>query len=182
MELGVELDPQTRALRAQLEAYRRPRLDPREAAREELARGKQALAQGHKRAAEHLLQSARRRFRELHDPGEAEALLQLGKLACQSGKLDLAQQRFARARALARRNQDTALEASALNGLGATESAQGRLDRARECYQMHARRPSPRGALSHPGTLLGRKAQNLRSASRSLLRIGSGTLGAGTQG
>ncbi len=134
-ELGVAPEPETQALHAQLEAHRPSRHDPRQAAHREMERGWQALDEGHQRAAERLLQIARRRLAELQDPAEAEALHHLGRLALKVSKPDLAQRRFARAQALARRNQDTALQAMALNGLGAAESARARLNRAREYYQ-----------------------------------------------
>jgi DNA-binding SARP family transcriptional activator len=139
-ELGVTPDPETQALQSQLQLqlkiHRPPsQPDPTELAYRELSRGQQALTESHLRAAERLLQAARRRLAELRDPAEAEALFQLGQLARKAGKLNLAKRRFARAHVLARRYQDTALQALALNGLGAIESTYGRLDQARGYYQ-----------------------------------------------
>ena len=138
-ELGVAPDPETQALQAQLQPERRiqgpSQLNSTEQAHRELSRGQQALSESHLRSAERLLQAARRRLAELHDPAEAEALFQLGQLARKAGKLDLAKRKFSRAYTLARRHQDTAVQALALNGLGAIESTHGRLEQARGYYQ-----------------------------------------------
>ena len=134
-ELGVEPAPETRRLGEVLGACTPRPAGPREAAHAELARGKRVLEQGHLRAAERLLLAARRKLSALRDPAEGEALLQLGRVAHRRGNLDRASRCFARARALARRRQDTALEALALDGLGVTEAARGRRQRARDHHQ-----------------------------------------------
>jgi len=135
VELGVAPQPETEALRLELERHPPGGRRSEEEAYEELERGHRALAQGHRGTAERLLLAARRRLAELRDSAEAQALFHLGRLALQNGQTALAERRFRRARIIARRAQDVSLQALALNGLGATESARGRLDQAREFYQ-----------------------------------------------
>ena len=135
VELGVAPDPETQALRTQLEVHSPSARSPQSAAHKELERGQRALARGHARGAERLLQSARRRLAEAHDPAEAEAIFQLARIALHRGDFELARRRFHQIYRRSRREQDTALQATALNGLGAVEAACGQLRQARELYQ-----------------------------------------------
>lgn len=136
LELGVDLDPKTAALYEKLELGRTPHFSRREAALSELRQGQYALSHGYKGTADRLLKTARRHLAEIDDPAEAEAILDLGRLALRESKPNLAHKHFNRVLRVARSNQQRDLEALALNGLGATVSALGDLEKAREYYHM----------------------------------------------